>query len=37
MLFQQLKNVSKWVYDFFLNNKIAEAEERFWFNESNQK
>jgi hypothetical protein len=34
MLFQLLKSVKKWVSDFILNNKIADAEVRayegFW-------
>jgi uncharacterized membrane protein len=36
-LFQQLKNASKWVFNFFTNNKIAEAEERLWQIEMDQK
>jgi hypothetical protein len=36
MLLALLKNVSKWVFDLFMNNKIADAEARLysdWFQE----
>lgn len=31
MLLALLKNVSKWVFDLFMNNKIADNEARLYF------
>jgi len=31
MLFQLLKNVKKWVFSIFLDNKIADNEARLYF------
>lgn len=37
MLFQLLKNVKKWVFSIFLDNKIADAEARLYFREDYNK
>jgi hypothetical protein len=37
MLFRLLKSVKKWAYSVLFENKIAEAEERIYFRESNKK
>jgi len=36
MLFRLLKNASKWVFNFFLNNDLADKEAKLYFKDKDE-